>query len=134
MLVAADCFSVEIEFRGVNADGQVVRRGVLQPSPLRAAEGRVVLALWIQQHYPAIVRVADPVLDACDELRAGLGVNSSPETTAASSQREGVDAPQQVALVAPLRSKPDQWGEVHCPFPVTLTYDATEPITPPPAS
>ena len=28
------------------------------------------------------------------------------------------------ALVAPPRAKPDQWGEIHCPFPVTLTFSA----------
>ena len=32
--------------------------------------------------------------------------------------RPGLDR----ALVAPPRSKPDQWGEIHCPFPVCLTY------------
>ena len=32
--------------------------------------------------------------------------------------RPGLDC----ALVAPPRSKPDQWGEIHCPFPVTLTF------------
>lgn len=26
------------------------------------------------------------------------------------------------ARLAPSRSKPDQWGEIHCPFPVVLTY------------
>jgi hypothetical protein len=26
------------------------------------------------------------------------------------------------ARLAPPRSKPDQWGEIHCPHPVTLTY------------
>ena len=28
-----------------------------------------------------------------------------------------------VAQLAPPRSKPDQWGEIHCPFPVTLSFD-----------
>mgnify|MGYP006903411156 CR=1 FL=1 len=32
--------------------------------------------------------------------------------------RPGVDS----AFVSPPRSKPDQWGEVHCPFPVHLTF------------
>ena len=27
------------------------------------------------------------------------------------------------AFLAPPRSKPDQWGEIHCPFPVTLPFD-----------
>ena len=35
------------------------------------------------------------------------------------TMRPGID----YASVAPSRSKPDQWGEIHCPFPVTLTYD-----------
>ena len=39
--------------------------------------------------------------------------------------RPGLD----YALVAPPRSKPDQWGEIHCPFPVTLTFN-TEPDNP----
>ena len=32
------------------------------------------------------------------------------------------------AFVAPPRSKPDQWGEIHCPFPVVLTFDAADPV------
>ena len=39
------------------------------------------------------------------------------------SLRSGLD----YALTMPPRSKPDQWGEIHCPFPVTLTYDADDP-------
>ena len=39
--------------------------------------------------------------------------------------RPGLD----YALVAPPRSKPDQWGEIHCPFPVTLTF-GIEPANP----
>lgn len=34
------------------------------------------------------------------------------------AMRPGID----YALVVPPRSKPDQWREVHCPFPVTLTF------------
>ena len=30
-----------------------------------------------------------------------------------------------VAIVFPPRSKPDQMGTIHCPFPVTLTYENT---------
>lgn len=26
------------------------------------------------------------------------------------------------ARLAPPRSKPDQWGKIHCPFPVVLSY------------
>ena len=35
-----------------------------------------------------------------------------------------------VAFVAPPRSKPDQWGETHCPFPVVLTFDDADDINP----
>ena len=42
-----------------------------------------------------------------------------------SALRPGLD----YAAVAPPRSKPDQWGEIHCPFPVTLTFDS-EPENP----
>merc|ERR1712185_894091 len=31
------------------------------------------------------------------------------------------------ALLAPPRSKPDQWGEIHCPFSVSLTYEEHDP-------
>ena len=34
------------------------------------------------------------------------------------SMRPGVDK----VGITPPRSKPDQWGEIHCPFPVYLTY------------
>ena len=33
--------------------------------------------------------------------------------------------PGDCAQLAPSRSKPDQWGEIHCPFPVTLRFDAS---------
>jgi len=39
--------------------------------------------------------------------------------------RPGLD----YAKVAPPRSKPDQWGEIHCPFAVTLTF-GSEPDNP----
>jgi len=32
------------------------------------------------------------------------------------------------ALVSPPRAKPDQWGEIHCPFPVSFTYSPDNPI------
>ena len=38
------------------------------------------------------------------------------------SMRAGRDS----AIVFPPRSKPDQWGETHCPFPVHLTFENTE--------
>lgn len=31
-------------------------------------------------------------------------------------------AGEDYARLAPPRSKPDQWGEIHCPYPVVLTY------------
>ena len=34
--------------------------------------------------------------------------------------RPGLDG----ALLAPPRAKPDQWGEIHCPFPAMLVYRA----------
>ena len=40
------------------------------------------------------------------------------------SMRSGIDG----ARLAPPRSKPDQWGEIHCPFSVVLTYEAHDPI------
>jgi len=40
------------------------------------------------------------------------------------AMRSGIDG----ARLAPPRSKPDQWGEIHCPFSVVLTYDADDPI------
>ena len=39
------------------------------------------------------------------------------------TMRSGVDG----ARLAPPRSKPDQWGEIHCPFSSVLTYDAHDP-------
>ena len=38
------------------------------------------------------------------------------------SMRPGIDG----ARLSPPRSKPDQMGEIHCPIPVTLTYELTE--------
>jgi hypothetical protein len=32
------------------------------------------------------------------------------------------------ALVAPARAKPDQWGEIHCPFPLVFTYDPDDDL------
>lgn len=51
--------------------------------------------------------LTDPTLGQLDSVRAGIDY----------------------VLVAPPRSKPDQWGEIHCPFPVALTFDiiATNP-------
>jgi len=38
----------------------------------------------------------------------------------------GMQPGRDSAVVFPPRSKPDQWGETHCPFPVRLTYETTE--------
>lgn len=38
------------------------------------------------------------------------------------AMRPGLDG----LLCFPPRSKPDQWGETHCPFPVRLTFELTE--------
>lgn len=35
-----------------------------------------------------------------------------------------------VVFVTPPRSKPDQWGETHCPFPVVLTFNSADDINP----
>ena len=32
------------------------------------------------------------------------------------------------ALVSPPRSKPDPWGEIHCPFPMVFTFNDRDPI------
>ena len=40
------------------------------------------------------------------------------------AMRSGIDG----ARLAPPRSKPDQWGEIHCPFSVVLTFEAHDPI------
>ena len=37
----------------------------------------------------------------------------------------GLVTGRDAALLAPPRSKPDQWGEIHCPFSVVLTYEDT---------
>ena len=57
--------------------------------------------------------VMDPTLDQLRSLRPGLDT----------------------ASITPPRSKPDQWGEVHCAFPVYLTYrEANRPQMPNPAA
>lgn len=48
----------------------------------------------------------------------------SPTTAQFRSMRSGIDG----ARLAPPRSKPDQWGEIHCPFAMVLTYDESDPI------
>ena len=56
-------------------------------------------------------------------LIAGVVV-TSPNAAQLASLVPGRDR----ALLTPPRSKPDQWGEIHCPFPVSLTFDPANPI------
>ncbi|KAL1528090.1 hypothetical protein AB1Y20_009456 [Prymnesium parvum] len=61
---------------------------------------------------------------SCVVWSVGGVLLTDPSPAQLSTLRAGID----YALVAPPRSKPDQWGEIHCcPFPVTLTYDTDEP-------
>ena len=54
--------------------------------------------------------------------RIGGLVVTDPTPAQLRSLRPGRDS----ASITPSRSKPDQWGEVHCPFPVTLVYEEGE--------
>ena len=49
---------------------------------------------------------------------------SHPTAAQLASMRPGIDG----ARLAPPRSKPDQTGEIHCPFSVVLTYHPDDPI------
>ena len=49
---------------------------------------------------------------------------SHPTAAQLASMRPGIDG----ARLAPPRSKPDQMGEIHCPFSVVLTYHPDDPI------
>ena len=49
---------------------------------------------------------------------------SHPTAAQLASLRPGIDG----ARLAPPRSKPDQTGEIHCPFSVVLTYHPDDPI------
>ena len=62
---------VEIEYRAVTADGARARGGVIRPSPPCVATARVVLALWVQQHYAAILRVVDSPAPVPADLLGG---------------------------------------------------------------
>ena len=44
------------------------------------------------------------------------------------AQLNALQAGRDAAIVSPPRSKPDQWGEVHCPFPMIFTFDGRDPI------
>ncbi|KAL1503440.1 hypothetical protein AB1Y20_011928 [Prymnesium parvum] len=60
---------------------------------------------------------------ACVVWSVGGVLLTDPAPAHLHALRPGLD----YAMVAPPRSKPDQWGEIHCPFPVTLTYDVDTP-------
>ena len=49
-------------------------------------------------------------------------VISDPTPDMLAKLRPGLDG----ALLAPPRSKPDQWGEIHCPFPAMLIYRTSD--------
>ena len=51
-------------------------------------------------------------------LNLGGVIIDDPTPAQLDAMRSGVDK----VGVTPPRSKPDQWGEIHCPFPVYLTY------------
>ena len=48
---------------------------------------------------------------------------ANPSAAQLQALRSGIDG----ARLAPPRSKPDQWGEIHCPFAAVLTYQADDP-------
>ena len=62
---------VEIEYRAVTADGARTRGGFIRPTPPCAATARVVLALLVQQHYAAILRIVDSPAPAPVDLLGG---------------------------------------------------------------
>ena len=49
---------------------------------------------------------------------------TDPTVDQLNAMRSGIDG----ARLAPPRSKPDPWGEIHCPFSAVLTYEAGDPI------
>ena len=54
----------------------------------------------------------------------GGALISDPTPERLDAARSGIDG----ARLAPPRSKPDHWGEIHCPSSVVLTYEAGDPI------
>ncbi|KAL3910101.1 MAG: hypothetical protein SGPRY_009184 [Prymnesium sp.] len=77
------------------------------------------LVMW-----PTAFRLREVVRHASGEfvfltrscLTCGV-IITNPTPAQLQAMREG-----DFARLAPSRSKPDQWGEIHCPFPVVLTY------------
>lgn len=60
----------------------------------------------------------------CVAWRINGVIVKNPSAAQLNSLVSGRDA----ALVSPPRAKPDPWGEIHCPFPMVFTFDATDPI------
>ena len=52
-------------------------------------------------------------------------IDGIPVADPTSQQLAALVPGRDVAQLAPPRSKPDQWGEIHCPFPVTLGFDSS---------
>lgn len=88
LAIFADCFGAEVEYRAVEASGEPSREGLIYPRLGKAATCRVVLALWVQHHYAAIVRDASPLGSARSpakpsELVSALLGGAAPPPTAA---------------------------------------------------
>jgi hypothetical protein len=60
----------------------------------------------------------------CVAWRIDGVIVKNPTAAQLNSLQPGRDA----AIVSPPRSKPDQWGEIHCPFPMIFTFDDRDPI------
>ena len=84
---------------------------------------RLICVLWV-----TAFRLAEIVCHTSGEIMfllllsltwsIGGVVVTHPSPAALRALRPGVD----YARLAPPRSKPDQWGEIHCPHPITLTF------------
>ena len=66
----------------------------------------------------------------CVAWRINGVIIKNPTAAQLHSLQPGRDA----AIVSPPRSKPDPWGEIHCPFPMIFTFNDRDPSTPPPRS
>jgi len=84
---------------------------------------RLICVLWV-----TAFRLAEIVCHTSGEIMfllllsltwsIGGVVVTHPSPAALRALRPGID----YARLAPPRSKPDQWGEIHCPHPITLTF------------
>ena len=70
LAIMADGFQSEIEYRAVTSDGELTRGGLISPFDSEPV-CRIVLALWVQQHYAAIVRTSASAVPVELTLRAG---------------------------------------------------------------